>query len=251
MRRLLPVVLTGALGVNLWVILICLPAVHVGIGTGGWILCALPLAVLVAGAAFTLRPPVVQSARRLAPPSLLLGYPAGLLVPLTALRDLTGVNVYGPGNLVVAAAAVLAYGAGALFVIGRVGLEPTPHRSVPIQGWAIDASATRRKIARGIVLTSAALVPATMIWAAYLRPGLAEDVSGAYGSSAQAATVAIGAAALALPVGVLLVYFGPPLRRPALEEPIASPARRLRGTVLLLALAALASIALVWMRAVS
>lgn len=244
-------VLAGALGVNLWAILVCLPALHVGIGPAGWSLCAVPLVPLVVGAAFTVRPPLVGNARRLAPTLLLLGFPAGILVPLSVLRELTGVNVYGPGNLVVAAAALLAYGGGALFVVGRVGLEPSPHRSVPIQGWSIEPAATRRKVARGIVLTSAALVAATTLWAAFLRPGLSEDVRAAYGISAGAATIAIGAVAMALAVGVLLVYFGPPLRRPVQEAPVPSPSRRLRSTVLLLALAALASIVLVWMRAVS
>jgi hypothetical protein len=249
-RRLLPLIVSGALGLDLWAILVCLPALHVGIGPAEWALCLIPLVPLLAGAILTLGRGILPRGRELAPAMLLLGFPAALLLPLVILRDLTGVNVYGPWNIIVAVLALLAYGGGTLLVLARLRGEPSPHRSVPIQGWTIDPPARRRRNARIVVLSAAALIPVTTLSAAFVRPGLADEVGVAYGKAAGAATVGIGAIGLALSLGVLLVYFAPPLRRPAPEEPIPSPARRLRSTVLLLVLAAGASIALLLLRVV-
>jgi len=244
----LPAVVTGGLGLNLWVVVIGLPALHVGVDAVVWIVAGIPLVALVTGALATVRPEVAPGAGRLAAPTLVLVFPALLIVPLAAARALTGVNVYGPGNLVVAALALLAYGVGALLVLGRPAAAPAGHKTTPIQGWALQPDAKRRRAGRLSMLAGGGLVAATTLYAAFLRPGAAEDVASAYGDAAAGATIAIGAAALILPIGVLLVYFGPPLRRPVPEEPLPPPGSRLRSTLALVLVGAIAAVALVLLR---
>lgn len=248
MRRLLPAVVTGGLGANLWVVVIGLPAVHVGVGVGGWVACLLPLLALAAGAAASVRPELVARAGTLAAPLLLLVFPTLCIVPLAVERALTGVNVYGPGNLVVAALALLAYAIGALLVIARPALTPVAQKTTPIQGWSLPPDAKRRRRGRVSLIGGAGLVCASTLYAAFLRPGAGGDVAAAYGEGAAGATIAIGAAALVLPLGVLLVYFGPPLRRPVPEDPLPPPASRLRSTLALVLVGAVAAVALVLLR---
>jgi hypothetical protein len=248
-RRLLPAIVTGGLGLNLWVVLLGMPALHVGVGPLVWLACVLPLLPLVTGAAATLRPEVAPGLGKLAGPLLVLAYPIACVVPLVAERTLTGVNVYGPGNLLLAALSLVAFGVGTLIVLGRVTRTGVERRTIPIQGWTLAPDARRRQIGRIAMIVGAALVAASTSYAAFLRPGAAEDVAAAYGDGASGATIAIGAMALVLPLGVLLVYFGPPLRHPGLEEPLPPPSSRLRSTLALVLVGAAAAVALVLLRA--
>jgi len=248
-RRLLPAIVTAGLGLNLWVVLIGLPAIHVGVGVAIWAACAFPLLPLGVGTATTIRPELLVGAGRLAPPLLLLVYPLSCVVPLTLERTLTGVNVYGPGNLLVAALSLLAFGVGTLLVLARIGLTGAERRTVPIQGWALPADARRRRAGRLAMIGGAALVAASTLYASFLRPGAAADVLAAYGDAATGATVGIGAVALVLPLGVLLVYFGPPMRHPTREDPLPPPGSRLRSTLALVLVGAAAAVALVLLRA--
>lgn len=249
MRRLLPAIVTGGLGLNLWVVLLGMPAIHVGVEALTWVACALPLLPLAVGTAATLRPEVAPGLGKLAGPLLVLAFPIACVVPLVAERTLTGVNVYGPGNLLVAALSLLAFGIGTLLVLGRVNRTGSERRSVPIQGWALAPDARRRRAGRLAMIIGAGLVAASTVYAAFLRPGAAQDVATAYGDAAGGATVAIGAMALVLPLGVLLVYFGPPLRHPGREEPLPPPSSRLRSTLALVLVGAAAAVALVVLRA--
>ena len=249
MRRALPAIVTGGLGLNLWVVLVGLPAIHVGVGVGIWVACALPLAPLGVGAAATSRPELVAGASRLAAPLLLLAFPLSSLFPLALERALTGVNVYGPGNLLVATLALLAFGVGTLLVLARTGRASVERRTVPIQGWVLPPDARRRRAGRLSMIVGAALVGASTVTAAFLRPGAARDVLSAYGDASTGATVGIGALALVLPLGVLLVYFGPPMRHPAREDPVPPPWSRLRSTLALVLVGAAAAVALVLLRA--
>lgn len=239
---------SGGLGLNLWVVVIGLPGIHVEVGPGVWVVAMVPLLALAAGAAAAVRPELAPGAGRLAPPLLVLAFPGLLVVPLAAARELTGVNVYGPGNLAVAALALVAYGAGTLLVLARAAVPPAGQKTTPIQGWFMPEDAKRRRAGRIAMLGGAALVAASTLYAAFLRPGAAADVAAAYGDAAPGAHVAIGAAALILPIGVLLVYFGPPLRRPVPDDLVPSPASRLRSTLGLVLVGAAAAVALVLLR---
>jgi hypothetical protein len=245
---LLPAVVTAGLGLNLWVVVLGLPALHVGIGAAEWIAAMLPLLALAAGAAATVRPELVPGAGRLAPPLLVLGVPVLFVVPLAAERALTGVNVYGPGNLVVAALALVAYGTGTLVVLRRPAVAPVGQKTTPIQGWTLAPDAKRRRAGRLSMLAGAGLVAASTLYAAFLRPGAAEEIAASYGEAATGATIAIGAVALVLPIGVLFVYFGPPLRRPVPDDPLPPPSSRLRSTLALVLVGAIAAVALVLLR---
>lgn len=249
MRRVLPVVVTAGLGLNLWVVVVGLPALHVDATWPTWVAALVPLLALASGAAASMRPEIVAGAGKLSAPLLVLAFPVLLVVPLGVERALTGVNVYGPGNLAVAALALLAYGVGALLVIGRAPPPLAGQKTTPIQGWALQPDAKRRRAGRFTMLGGAGLVAASTLYAAFLRPGAAEDVAQAYGSAAPGATIAIGAAALMLPLGVLLVYFGPPLRRPVADDAIPPPASRLRSTLALVFVGAAAAVTLVLLRA--
>lgn len=247
-RRLLPALVTAGLGLNLWVVVLGLPALHVEVGAAVWIATLLPLFALAAGAAATVRPEVLPGTGRLAPPLLVLGVPALLVVPLAADRTLTGVNVYGPGNLVVAALALVAYGTGTLLVLGRPVVTPVGGKTTPIQGWTLAPDAKARRNGRLAMLVGAGLVASSTLYAAFLRPGAAAEVAASYGESATGANIAIGAVALVLPIGVLLVYFGPPLRRPVPDDPLPPPGSRLRSTLALVLVGAIAAVALVLLR---
>ena len=94
-----------ALGANVWITIVVLPAAFVGQLHGGWNIAAvlLPLAVLVLGLA-----------RR--SEALLLGaFPAAILVPISAHPTLASSYVYGPIRFALVALGAVAYLFGVSF----------------------------------------------------------------------------------------------------------------------------------------
>lgn len=113
--------IAAALGLNLWVSLVLLPAVVAGTLHGGWaeLAAALPLAVLALG--IWRRSELV----------LLLGYPGALLVPLAGAPEAVAVHIYGPVRFTLVALGLVGYLLGAsLFTSFRDVPPPLNQRAL-------------------------------------------------------------------------------------------------------------------------
>ena len=111
-------VVAFALGTNVWISIVILPAIFVGAlhGTGRVLAAVLPFAVLMLGLA-----------RR--SEAILLGlFPAAVLVPVGLQPQLASQHVYGPVRFVLCAAGVIAYLFGVSFF--TTFHEPPAPRSV-------------------------------------------------------------------------------------------------------------------------
>jgi hypothetical protein len=198
-RTRAPQLLATALGVNLWLTLLVVPALYLraaAASTGVLVaVCALALALLVTG--------ILRRSLLL----LVLLFPVSLTLGPLLEPALAGPSVYTPATLLPCAAALLLHLGGALWLGSTVGTPAAPARvkavAAPLQA---PVSSRRFRLYRALAIL-AALFPAALLAAVHYRPGAAADLTHAFGSSAPVAAALITLAALALWVGLFLVYF--------------------------------------------
>jgi hypothetical protein len=202
-RTRAPELLATALGVNLWLTMVVVPALYLraAAASAGVLVavCALAAGLLVAG--------ILRRSRLL----LLLSFPASLVLGPLLEPALAGPSVYTPATLLPCAAALLLHMGGALWLCSTVGTPAAPARvktvAAPLQALV---SARRFRLYRAFAVL-AALFPAALVGAVHYRPAAAADLERAFGPAAPVATALVTLLALALWVGLFFVYFVRPL----------------------------------------
>ena len=198
-----PHLLAAALGLNLWVTMVVVPAVYMrrSVASAGllWVLGAVGVGLLALG--------VLRRSRVV----LLLVFPAALAAAPALEPAVAGPSVYSPLMLLPCAAALLLHYAGALALLATANAPPTPTRLRPLTpAPRSPRQARQRRIYAGLA-GLAGLTLVAMLAALHYRPGAAADLgAGAPESRAAAATV-LTLFALGLWVGVFLVYYVGPL----------------------------------------
>jgi hypothetical protein len=194
-----PQLLASALGVNLWLTILVVPALYLRASAASVgvlaALCALALALLVVG--------LVRRSRLL----LLLLFPLALGLGPLVEPALAGPSVYTPWTLLPCAAALLLHLGGALWLCSTAAVPAAPARlkavAVPLRA---PVSARRFRLYRALAVLGG-LFPAVLLVAVLHRPGAAGDLERAFGASAPVAATLIALFALALWVGLFFVYF--------------------------------------------
>jgi hypothetical protein len=198
-RSRAPQLLATALGVNLWLTLLVVPALYLRAAAASAAVlvavCGLALALLVAG--------IVRRSLLL----LILLFPASLALGPLLEPALGGASVYTPATLLPCAAALLLHLGGALWLASTDGTPAAPARvkrvAQPLQA---PVSTRRFRLYRALAIL-AALFPAALLVAVHYRPGAAADLQRAFGASAPVAAALITLLGLALWVGLFFVYF--------------------------------------------
>ncbi|MBI5480777.1 MAG: hypothetical protein HY906_18100 [Deltaproteobacteria bacterium] len=198
-----PQLLATALGINLWLTMLVVPALYLraAAASAGTLVavCALALALLAAG--------ILRRSLLL----LLLLFPASLLVGPLLEPALAGPSVYTPATLLPCAAALLLHLGGALWLGSTVGTPAAPARvqalTAPLRA---PVSLRRFRLYRALAIL-AAFFPAAFLVAVHYRPRATADLERAFGASAPVAAALVTLLALALWLGLFFVYFVRPL----------------------------------------
>jgi hypothetical protein len=186
-----------ALGVNLWVTMVLLPALYAGPLRGAAALaCALPLAVLVFG--------IFRRSELV----LLLGFPAALLVPLAHRPEIANMQVYSAWRFGLLAAGLVTYLFGAsVFTSFR---EPAPPRADrPLSSSARPAPGRWRRRFRvyaGLAVLSA-VVPLVLLYAIDFDGTNQTWLRKMYSNRVAELVTVMNLAALAVWVGLYEVFF--------------------------------------------
>ncbi len=194
-----------ALGVNVWVSLILVPALFTGAlqrRSSAMFLAALPLVPLAIGAA------------RRSPSWLLLVYPATLLGPILADFKILAAGVQGPVTFAIVAAGLVAYLFGAAFLTGlRDSPPPERMRRLPSAGPERPARWRRRsRIYAALTILSMAF-PLTLIWAINFSKANQAFLKGMYPGRAGSLTLLLNLGALALWLALFASVFLAPLHK--------------------------------------
>jgi hypothetical protein len=243
-RRWLGPAATGVLGANVWTALLLVPAIHTDAFSraGPWIAAplAIPLAVLAAGIA------LLALGRRRAPEALLYGFPVSLLVAPVFDPVLVGPGSHGGVTFALTLVSFLGYVAAVTWLLARAAEPTLSVRTTRLRHPEGDARIADRLRDRRLVLALAAGVPLFVLVLPFARPDGLSDLRRAFPDAPGAATAAVAALATTLAAGVLLVYFGPMLRRarafPSGES--ASARTRLGWTLTMILAGAAAAVAL-------
>lgn len=202
-RRSLWEVGLAALGLNLWLTFLLLPALHLRRPVPPatiYALIALPLLALAVG--LLLR-------RRLL---LLLVFPLLCLVPPVAFPRLVGINVYSPLTFALVGASLLAYLVAAPLTLTSLSGPPQNGEQRALGARRLDGTWRRRvRIHRGLAAV-AGLFPAVLLATVFLHDGLRRDLALYYPQRASAAQILLGTLALLLWLGIFYVYFHLPLQ---------------------------------------
>jgi hypothetical protein len=203
-RRSTGRILALALGLNLWLTMLVIPALHVRAG----ITSAAVLGLLGLGSAAVLALGVQRSSRWL----LLLGFPATLALAPALEPSLAGTAIYSPATLLPCAAALLGHLAGALHLVSGAGAPPPPARQKRLEGQPVWTHHLARSVRMHVgIAVVAALCPATLLAAVHLRPGAAADLDRSFPDAVPAATVILDLVALGLFAGITFTYLLRPL----------------------------------------
>jgi hypothetical protein len=198
-----PQLLVAALGANLWLTVLVVPALY-------FRAAAVSPAALVAAcvvAAALLGAGVFRRSRLL----LLLLFPASLTLGPLVEPGLAGPAVYSPLTLLPCAAALLLHLGGSLWLCSLDAAPAAPRRIKPL------APALLTPLPRGglrpyrVLAVVAAAFPTTLLAAVHYRPGAAAQLERSFGASAPAAAAVLTLFALGLWLGLFLVYFVRPL----------------------------------------
>jgi hypothetical protein len=224
------------LGLNVWVNFLLLPALHLGRHGALLPLTALPLLALLAGVALRRR-------------SLLLGgFPLLLLLPVLAAPDLVGVNVYSPLTFGLVALSHVVYLVAALVLLGTLEAPEVPAVARPLSQTRRSGPWSRRLRFHRQLAALAGLFAITLIFVAFLHPGVQQDLRDFYPRREGSAGIMLGVVALALWLAVFYAYFAVPLRLHIRSDPplrhqlqrLRSPGARGRPRPLFYAFVALA-----------
>jgi hypothetical protein len=226
----------GALGLNAWLVVYLIPALHVGVGSLGMLLlAALPLGLLVAGLA-SLGP-----RGALARWILLAGYPPSLAAVVAARPELATREAYDETAMLLAATSLLAYVASAAHGTSKTpAVKPvTTH---PLEGKEpVVEPLPRRWLRRGL-LTAAALGGLAV---AVLAPALASrrariDAWGEAADDGAVLTAVVASIVAAVAIGSIV---GPGLRAERHRRSTSARSRRRLAAASLVAVAS----ALAWL----
>ncbi|MCC6746585.1 MAG: hypothetical protein IT371_02940 [Deltaproteobacteria bacterium] len=196
----------AALGLNLWLTLLVIPAAHHGRGP------AAPVAVggalvtaLVFGGALLRRSPV----------GLLGLFPASLALPLGIHPQLLGTNISAPWTFGLVVLALLGYslGGAAILRASRRAPEDPSVRTRKLDAGPEGSGVTgpRARLPR-LLAAFAVLFPAGAIYTLYLNPGVQRDFRAAYPERSTSAALFLGGLALLLWVALYEWYLARPLR---------------------------------------
>lgn len=206
----------SAVGLNFWALAVVVPAA-VAVPRGPWIvaLAAAPLPLL--GWAVLRRDPL----------SVFVLFPVAVVSVLGALPDFTYGAPHPPLARLLAAAALLLYGAVGSRTVTRVSLEPVLTKVLPAR--SVDPAAERRRRARCWLLGAGGLGALLL---AVLAPSLGGEAAlrRDWGEAAEAAELLTVVVAGSLATAGLAAFLGTATRRR--RQPI--PWRRSRARVALL-----------------
>ncbi len=210
----------AALGVNLWVAFLLLPALHMerpGPGPLAWFMVALPLAGLAGG---------ILLRRR----GLLMGlYPALLLLATLAVPKLVSAGVYSPFTFTLMGASFMAYQLVTLYLTGLMDAPPVPTEGRDLAPVHLGSRWRRRLRIHRWMAALAVFFPAVLLATAFLHPGLQQDLQLNYPRRAGAARALVGVLTLALWASIFYAYFLVPLRAHVRGDPrVRRDVRRLR-----------------------
>src|SRR5215510_9861128 len=178
-----------ALGVNVWISIVVLPAAFVGaLHTRVHLVCAaLPLVVLIAG---LLRRSEIT----------LLGlFPAATLVPIAVSPQMASSHVYGPIRFAVVAVGLVSYLLGVSFFTS-FHEPPAPlsvRRLSSAQGGRPERWQRRERVYWGLFALSI-VVPAALIWFANFDGEIQADLEGMYPGRVALMTTMIDVGVIAL-----------------------------------------------------
>ena len=224
-RRLGPAA-TIVLGANAWTTMLLVPALHTSAFDrhGAWIAVplALPLGVLAAGAVLLARD------RPRARFVLLCAFPVSLVVAPIADPILVGPASHGGVTFALTLLSFVAFLGAVAWLLSRVDEPSLASRTTRLRHPEGEPRAAERRRDRRLLLALAALVPVATVVLPLARPGGLDEVGRSFPDAAGPATSAVVALATALGAGVLLVYFGPMLRRARAEGSAESVSGRVR-----------------------
>jgi hypothetical protein len=187
-----------ALGVNVWISMVVLPAAFVGALAGGFreACAALPLLILLLG--LLRRSEVV-----------LLGvFPAAILVPIAASPQMASSHVYGPIRFTVVALGVVAYLLGvSFFTAFHEPPAPVSERRLTSAQTTRPARWQRReRVYWGLFALSIAF-PAIILWLANFDSEIQADLEGMYPGRVALMTTMIDVGVIALWLSLYLGVF--------------------------------------------
>ena len=201
----------AALGLNLWVAFLLLPTLHLDPqhrGVAAWAVAALALGVL--GGGMLLR-------RRV----LLIGiYPVVLLLGPLVTPRLVGPGIYSTVTFVLMALSFAAYLLATLYLLGIIDAPPVPEEGRDLSPARLGERWRRRLRIHRWMAALALVIPATLLVAAFLHPGLQQDLLAYYPRRARAAQALIGVLATALWCAIFYAYFLVPLRSHMRGDPL-------------------------------
>jgi hypothetical protein len=154
-----------ALGVNVWVALVLLPALYGGALRGPLAVALIfaPLAVLAIG--------VVRRSETV----LLLGFPSALLLPLALAPETAQLHTYSPWRLALVATGLVGYLFGAsVFTSFREPPPPASVRPLASAGRAVPVRWRRRFRVYGGLAILSAVVPLVLLWKIHFDPTVQE-----------------------------------------------------------------------------
>lgn len=212
-----------ALGANVWLTLVVLPAIYTGAIRTPLIaaLCAMPPAVLLIG--------VLRRSEWL----MLLGFPLALLLPSIAAPEIIAGSAFGPLRMVVIAAGLLAYLFGVSFFSAyREPRAPVSVRELSSANTPVpDRWRRRLRVYRWLIALSV-VFPATLLWAV-----LFDSTNQAYvlrlfpgRSASMAALMTIGVLGLWSAI-YAYAFIGPLASHRTGDRPLAIELAELRTTV--------------------
>jgi len=178
-----------ALGLNVWLSLVLVPAIHVGaLGSAARVaLVALPLAALGAG---------IWRRSEL----LLLGaFPSALLVPISIEPAIASPHLYGPVRFLVVAAGIVAYLlSGSFFAAFHEPAVPVSMRPLASAAAARPARWRRRERVYWELTVLAVLCPALGLYWVNFDPGIAGFLARMYAGRVAGMLTLLNVAVLAL-----------------------------------------------------
>jgi hypothetical protein len=242
-RRWLGPAAIVVLGTNVWIAVLAVPAIHTSAlsRVGTWIAAplAIPLVLVALGATlFALGNPRARV-------TLFFLFPVSLVVAPIADPILVGAASHGGVTFALALVAFVAFLGAVAWLLAREEEPTLASRATRLRHPEGDPRVAERLRDRRLVLALGAAVPVFVIVLPLARPGGLEDIRRSFPDAAGPASAAIVALASALAAGILLVYFGPMLRRARAEptERISSRSR-LGWTLTMILVGAAAAVAL-------
>lgn len=210
-----------ALGLNIWVSLVLVPALFVGgfaRSKTTLFLAAIPLVPLAIGAA------------RRSPVWLLLVYPTALLAPIFSDLKILGAGVQGPVTFGLLAVGVIVYLFGAAYLTS-LSDPPPPERMRRLPS-ALEARPSRWKrrsrVYAGLTIV-AAIYPLVLLWAVNFSSANRAFIKGMYPGRAGYLTVLLNLGVLCLWVALFAsVFLGPLAKHRTGDKELAGAIEKMR-----------------------